>query len=318
MAKNIIVTGDLYAIQWVSTSSTPDDLLDREKRMYQLLTSAILMNQNASILKTTMRDLANVHEKSNLGSCSPATARRALAGLEAKGFLVRCNCRLGDDAYGLKIVLNLDRWTYWTQKKSSNVIPLPTSSHISPRHSMESGGETTTLVVNSQDPVSKINDTHKGGSKKYNWHPVVFSILRVLTKAQATDKWQIVNRAKFECEALSVGAHLSNPIGVPWELYERQWRDMTKPMREQFVRTQILPVFRQENTLSHNVVSRETLCDDVGQNEDIRAIIEQSIASVRMPKKSAETPRNYPEIDENDPVMRELIALRDKKTAGSY
>jgi hypothetical protein len=313
--SKIIGSRDLYAIQWASTSS-PAGLLDREKRLFQLLASAIRMNPDGVIIKTTTRDLANVHEKINLGSCSPSTARRALAGLESQGYLVRRNCRLGDDAFGLKIVLNLDRWTYWTQKKSSNVTPLPTSSYIPLRQSMRPGAETTTHGVNSQDHIANRNNKHKG--KKYNWNPIVFSILRVLTKSNAPDKWQIVNRAKFECEAISVGAHLSNPVGVPWELYQRQWRDMTKPVREQFVRTQILPVFRQEHTSSHNVVSRETMCSDVGQNEDIRAIIEQSIASVRIPKKSAETPLNYPEIDETDPVMRELIALRDKKKAGSY
>ena len=69
-----------------------------------------------------------------------------------------------------------------------------------------------------------------------------------------------------------------------------------------------------------NVVSRETMCENVGatsgvaSSSQIRALIEQSLASVTPPEASpAPAPAsNYPDVDMSDPTMRLLVEMRDK------
>jgi len=350
----IIKSRDLEAISWVNTGS-PVGLSDRAMRLFQVLKSSLRMNPGSTIMKTTVAELARSHVAAHLvGACSPSTVRRALAELENKGYISRSQCRLGNDSKGLKIVFELDRWAYWIQRQTANVTPMPTSVHITPRQSSGPGEDrtSTTPVVNSQYSSSSVNNMQKANKKIHKYHPILFTIWAVLKKdgIRVPHQDPIYRRAKFEIEAAGAGVELAaNHTGVPWGQHEKNWCDMLPPTRETFCRSQILPFFRpktRETDMCDNVVSRETMCDNVGATsgvassspQQIRALIKQSLASVTGPKAEplslsetrsgakplslSETPpdaspasapaSNYPDVDMSDPTMQLLIEMRDK------
>jgi hypothetical protein len=331
----IIKSRDLEAISWVNTGS-PVGLSDRAMRLFQVLKSSLRMNPGSTIMKTTVAELARSHVSAHLvGACSPSTVRRALAELENKGYISRSQCRLGNDSKGLKIVFELDRWAYWLQTQTANVTPMPTSVHITPRQSSGPGEDrtSTTPVVNSQYSSSSVNNMQKANKKIHKYHPILFTIWACLKKdgIRVPHQDPIYRRAKLEIEAAGAGVDISNHTGVPWGQHEKNWRDMLPPTRETFARSQILPFFRpetRETDMCDNVVSRETMCDNVGDTspEQIRALIEQSLASVTGPKAEplslSETPSdaspasapasNYPDVDMSDPTMQLLVEMRDK------
>ena len=326
-AAKIIKSRDLEAISWVNTGS-PVGLSDRAMRLFQVLKSALRMNPGSTILKTTVSELARAHVAAHLvGACSPSTVRRALAELEDKGYISRSQCRLGNDSRGLKIVFELDRWAYWLQRQTANVTPMRTSVHIPPRQSSGPGEDrtSTTPVVNSQYSSSSVNNMQKANKKNHKYHPILFTIWAVLKKdgVRVPHQDPIYRRAKFEIEAAGAGVELANHTGVPWGQHEKNWRDMLPRTRETFARSQILPFFRtatREIDMCDNVVSRETMCENVGatsgvaSSSQIRALIEQSLASVTPPEASpAPAPAsNYPDVDMSDPTMRLLVEMRDK------
>lgn len=323
----IIKSRDLEAISWVNTGS-PVGLSDRAMRLFQVLKSALRMNPGSTILKTTVAELARAHVAAHLvGACSPSTVRRALAELEDKGYISRSQCRLGNYSKGLKIVFELDRWAYWLQRQTDNVTPIPTSVHIPPRQSSGPGEDrtSTTPVVNSQYSSSSVNNMQKANKKIHKYHPILFTIWAVLKKdgIRVPHQDPIYRRAKFEIEAAGAGVELANHTGVPWGQHEKNWRDMLPPTRETFARSQILPFFRpatSESDMCDNVVSRETMYGDVcatsgvasSSPEQIRALIEQSLASVTPPEASPAPASNYPDVDMSDPTMRLLVEMRDK------
>lgn len=320
---------DLQAIQWVNTTS-PCGLSDREMDLFHVLGSAIRMNPGRNWIRCTVAELARVHVSCHVRSkCSPSTVRRALAGLESKGYLARRRCRVGDASRGLDIILCLDKWSFWTKHTVGNVTPIssrekPTSVYISPRQSIlldEDRTRTTHSVNTRNSRVNNRNNTHKGEHKKiYKYHPIVFTLWCVLTKAKAPDRRNLLNRAEIELKAASAGVELRNHTGVPWEQYSRQWRDMLPPVRESFARSQILPKLRGAvEVTGFNPVSPPDpppgeVPQEVATPAEIRELIEQSMKSP--PPPAAPKPPPSPPAEMSLDSRELLILERARRVAG--
>lgn len=283
---------DLFAIQWVTTAS-PGGLSDREMSLFQLLSSAIRMNPGSNTIRCTVAHLARAQELAHLRShCSESTTRRALASLEAKGYLYRKRCRLGSASSGLELVLSLERWAYWTRRRVGNVSPIPSPqpvlSHTNPHQSKRPGEDRTrtNTGVNSCNLDKNRNNMHKGGSKKYRFHPIVFTLWCYLTKTKAPDRRALVDRADLEIRAAGAGVVVANPTGVPWQQYAAQWRDMLPPVRESFAGSQIVPLLRGalpvgDRSSGRPVPPPELEDSSPASSEEIRELIRLSLSPSR-------------------------------------
>jgi hypothetical protein len=325
--KKAVVSGDLQKIEWVQTVA-PAGLSQREKNAFYVILAALRLVAGASRIKSSVGELAAVHRRAGVPG-SPATVRRAFSGLESKGFLWRRRCRLGSDRLGIEIIVNRERWAYWLQARAGKVVPIkaptpPTSVYIPTRQSMGAGDirTITQSSVNTRNNSNSSNNTHKGGSKKqYKYHPIVFTLWCVLTKAQAPDRRDLLNRADLELKARGAGVRIDPHSGTPWEQFERDWSDMTVPVRESFANSEIVPRLRgkgEDNSTQESITpppSQDEPPATEDERREIRSLIEGSIASISLPEEPAPARANYPEVDMTDPVMRELAGMRDRMRA---
>lgn len=311
--KPFIAKHNLDAVQWVNTSS-PGGLNGREMDLFHLLASCLRMNPGRKILRCTVAELARAHVTAHVRPrCSPSTVRRALSGLEEKGYLRRRNCRLGSSCRGVELVFCLEKWSYWTGNRSGKVVPIsaPTSVHIPLRQSLWEGEDRTSIThgVNTRNiGVNSRNKKHTGEFKKHRYHPIVFTLWCLLTKVKAPDRQNLVNRAELEIKAHSAGVEISNHTGIPWEQYERNWRDMLPPVRESFARSQIVPRLRQSPPRDvHQPTSNSAIPTDMPQEskEDIQRLIRESLSC---PPQGQDMPPHVEPV----PVVDCVLGSRDR------
>lgn len=310
-AKTISVQ-DLRSLQWAATQS-PAGLCDREMRLFQLLAAAQKRKPGATRLNATVGDLVRAHREIKLGTTSPSTIRRALAGLEAKGYLIR---RHGFGS--LDVRFNVSRWVYWTQRRAGNICPMPnepTSVYIPLRQSIRAGHDRTNTrsIVNTQN-ISNKTCNHARARERFNFlstHPVLLTLWCIL---RGSPDISLYNRAEREVLALDHGAGSVDTTGIPWEDYARNWADMLPATRDAFARSQILPRLRDSSRetcppadVAEGVaISTPATPADLSPDEIRTAIL----ASLNPPSESPPDP--YPEIDLTDPEMRALVLERDR------
>ena len=252
----------LEAISWVNTVH-PGNLSRRERHLFWVLLAALRIADGASIIRCTVGHLVSVMKKVGLeGSLS--TVRRAIGELEARGFVHRCQCRLGRDRLGLVLEIPRERWSYWLRPSPPNVTKksTPTSIHIPIHHSFGPGADRTSITPRVNTPNSSVNTNNspQSGSKKHLHNPIVYSLFRLLTRTKAEDRQALVKRAEAEIAADEVGLEVANHSGVPWEHFARTWKELTVPCREPFAAAEIVPRLRD----AINPRPDEPL-DDVGE-----------------------------------------------------
>lgn len=318
-----VFSRDLEKISWVQTVS-PSGLSQREKNAFYVILSGLRICPNATRIISTIGELAAVHRRAGLPG-SPATVRRAIAGLEDKGFLWRRRCRLGSARLGIEILIARDRWAYWTQTSSGNVTPItvpksPTSVYIPPHQSMGVGDDRTITQssVNIRD--IDINSSYaraRGNNALYTWlskHPVMLTLWCML---KGSPDMTLFDRAKREIRAFEGHQTLEEPSGVPWEDLERHWNDMIPAVRESFANSQIIPALRGESSLDPASSSPPSSPDAPATDEErnaIRTLIEASIASTSIPDEPAPAPAPAVSLLDDD-QMRILRQARDRARA---
>jgi hypothetical protein len=294
-----VTSRDLEKISWVQTVS-PAGLSQREKNAFYVLLAALRLCPQATRIVSTIGELAAVHRRAGLPG-SPATIRRALAGLEEKGFLSRRRCRLGSARLGLELLVNRARWAYWTQTQVGKVVPLPkppTSVYIPTRQSMGAGEDRTITqdAVNSQD--ININSSYaraRGNNALYTWlskHPVMLTLWCLL---KGSTDMELFDRAKREVKAIEAQQAPEDPTGIPWEDFERHWDDMIPAVRESYAKSQILPKLRgEESSASASCSPPPSPPDEPPATDEerarIRKLIEESIESTSLPDDPAPSP----------------------------
>jgi len=317
--KQAVVSRDLQQISWVQTVS-PAGLQQREKNLFYVLLAALRICPNASRITSTVGELAAVHRRAGLPG-SPSTVRRALAGLESKGFLWRRRCRLGSSRLGLELLIDRSRWAYWTQTGAGNVTPItapkpPTSVYIPPRQSMGAGEDRTITQshVNTRD--IDINSSYaraRENNALYNWlskHPVMLTLWCLL---KGSPDMTLFDRAKREVQAVEAHQTPDDPTGVPWEDFERHWDDMLPGVRDSYARSQIVPKLRGEERPAPAPATESPSPPDEDR-EKIRCLVERSIESTSIPDEP--TPAPAPAVSLlDDEQTRILLEARDRARA---
>jgi DNA-binding transcriptional ArsR family regulator len=247
----------LDAISWVSTVH-PGNLCRRERHLFWVLLALLRMEPSAELVRCTVGQLASVLRRVGLEG-SPSTIRRALSSLEALGFLSRRRCRLGPDRLGLLIQIHRDRWQFWLKPRQEKP---PTSVYIPPRQSIGPGEDRTitTPRVNLPDSVENKNKPQESGQKIHRYHPIVYTLMCLLNRQGAPDRKALLRRAEGEIALEASGLEVVNHSGIPWEQYERAWREMSVATREPFAAAEIVPRLRE----AINPRPDEPL-DDVGE-----------------------------------------------------
>ena len=189
-------------------------------------------------------------------SRSRSSAFRALKELEQAGFIHRHKLRVGRDCRGLVIDLNHDRFTYWTQERKLNVLPLRTMSQVSPcvstRHPDYVTNNSHMLHTTKSDDLSFNSSRSNKHTKPENqetlfdsWSdPRLYTIGIVLKQTAPPDRKFIYKRARavlgglIECPALDL-AHWTPD----------QWWTMTHAEREHYALTTLLPAIRGANAM---------------------------------------------------------------------
>jgi hypothetical protein len=274
--KKAVRDRDLDAITWVNTVH-PGDLSRKERHLFWVLLSLLRLVPGAELVRCTVDHLAAVHRRVGLEG-SPSTIRRALASLEALGFLSRRRCRLGPDRLGLLIEIHRDRWQFWLKQRSEKP---PTSVYIPPRQSIGPGEDRTitTPRVNLPNSVESKNKPQESGQKIHRYHPIVYTLMCLLKRTQATDRVALLRRAEGEIALEASGLDVVNHSGVPWSQYERAWREMSVATREPFAAAEIVPRLRAALDTSGNMTATRDGLEldagtELGQHDPVDAGVE--------------------------------------------
>lgn len=311
-----ITLNDFERISWVQTTA-PADLLPRERKAFWVLLAARRLCPHADRALISVGELAGVHRRAGLPG-SPATVRRALAGLEDRGYLRRRRFRVGDACRGLELVFDPDRWAYWLRRRSDRVTPItapksPTSVYIPVRQSMGAGEDRTSTrsVVNTCN--NSINSSYaraRGNNNLYSFLSKHSVLLTLWVMLRNTDV-ELFDRARTEVAALEAGRIPEESSGVPWEDYERNWTDMAPEMRETFATTQILPRLRGGRLPAPppaEMAAPEPKTDPTESTEEIRRKILRSLKGQLPPTPSPPTPE--PDVDLIADDLAVLLAAR--------
>lgn len=182
---------------------------------------------------------------------SVRTLRTALQELEKTGYLRRNKYRIGDDHFRSVIILNTDKFVYWTQRRSKNVIPLPTQSHNSGyRQVLPKANLTTTKSrVNSQNTYKSENNKPRAharcnlNTKNHKYHPLIYTLMVVLKGEPEVLRRKVLSLATHEIRIPD-----ENVSGVNWRYWESRWPFLDhRPdgERELIAKSQILPALKK-------------------------------------------------------------------------
>jgi hypothetical protein len=308
----------------------------------------VLVRMNFGGITAPMGAIADAIYRASHGEAgSVRTLQRANSELEERGYIRSANYRPGERAQGAVIVFNLEAFTYWTQRQTGPVIPLPTSSHnVVSRETMcdtsahttdwrgsEVTGESSFLTP--RDPGVKTTSQRAGARASNTTSPrrkrnaVLFSLGVVLAAGDLhrTDRRAARARARCELDALAAGLELLNPSGVDWPYWSKRWGEMGIAVRESTIRREILPLLLGRPTPPPPI--REPLpapelpelpTVPAPTAEEVRAArlaLEErfSIPAEASPPPAAPAAAEYPEIDPSDPEMALLLAARERARA---
>lgn len=287
-----------------------------------------------------------VFRSSNGESKSIRTVERAHEELIEKGYIRTANYRPGERAKGALIFFNMAAFTYWTQKQTGPVYPLPTSSHnVVSRETMCDNSAPTTSCrasefttersqVTPQYPTKSVNDKPRAGaraiktSSRRKKNAVLFSlgcVLSVVGDLHRADRRAARARADCEVKALAGGVELVNPSGVDWAYWEKRWGEMSIAVRESTIHREILPLLLGRPTPPPAIPATSPPPEELEElaaaeppptAEQIRAVREALEERFTLPRESNPAPAppaaNYPEVDASDPDMRLLLEARER------
>jgi hypothetical protein len=287
-----------------------------------------------------------VFRSSNGESKSIRTVERAHEELIAKGYIRTANYRPGERAKGALIFFNMAAFTYWTQKQTGPVYPLPTSSHnVVSRETMCDNSTPTTSCrasefttersqVTPQYLTKSENNKHRAGARaiktssrsRRKKNAVLFSlgcVLSVVGDLHRADRRAARARADCEVKALAGGVELVNPSGVDWAYWETRWDEMSIAVRESTIHREILPLLLGRPTPPPAILTASpppeleelAAAEPPPTSEQIRAVreaLEERFTLRESNPAPAPPAANYPEVDSSDSDMRLLIEARER------
>lgn len=301
----------------------------------------VLVKMDFGGVAAPMGAIADAIYRSSHGEAgSVRTLQRANSELEEQGYIRSANYRPGERARGAMIYFNLEAFSYWTQRRTGPVVPLPTPAHnvVSHETMCDNDSHTTDCRasevtthrsrVTSQDSVISSNNKPRAGARANNTNfrrkknAVLFSLGCVLTVAgdiHRADRRAARARANCELQALDCGVELVNPSGVDWPYWDKRWGEMSIQERESTIRREILPLLLGRSTPPPEVPEIPAEVPEIPAEppptvEEIRAARLALEERFNLPseEKPAPAPSEYPAVDPNDPEMAVLLAARER------
>lgn len=288
----------------------------------------VLVKMEYSGVNAPMGAIADAVWRSSHGEAgSIRTLQRANRELEERGFL-----KIRRSVHSAAcIIFNLDAFSYWTQNRSSKVLPLPTNSHnVVSRETMCDNMPHTTACrtsdrtkdnsLSNSPNISRIETKPRAGAracskhKRGKKHAVLFTVGCVLDAAShlhRADRRSARARARCEVAAIGTGIEFLNPSGIDWRYWEKRWEEMSIPTRELTAKREIIPKLLNYSDVSTEAIREVAAPREIAESqptaEQIRLVREQLEKKIS-PTKGPEV--TYPDIDCSNPEMKILFEAR--------
>jgi hypothetical protein len=191
-------------------------------------------------ISTSISLLTIAEFRVNKETKSERTTYRALAELETKGFIRRRQCRLGPDRFQTTIDFVPEAFSFYLQKVTKNVSPMPTPTHISaPLPRWQGDKLTSNSHVLTPNLISNKLKSNKYAKKTAEYlNPILYTLLCVLTGAALK-----IATARFKRE-LETGENVS---GCDWGYWRERWTSLPITHREETARREFVPALLSAN-----------------------------------------------------------------------
>lgn len=243
------------------------------------------------ILKMLNRNGYNISQRSIF---------RALSQLQSLGYITRQKYRTGDDRFRTIIRFADDAFSYWTQKRTSKIAPIPTRNDTSYNDSQlpnwqEEDLTNTNYRVNSCNYNNKYtkqrasardqiyfskNDQKQPQSKRKKRNSVLTSILICLDKIRElhrSDRKRALSTARCEIHAIDAGVQIIGGSGIDWKYWMSRWDNFSIPVREMTAKNEIIPLLlsrklkpnsaKSYNLESYKTKNRHNVCQCAKNND---------------------------------------------------
>lgn len=194
--------------------------------------------------------------KSHAQSCgrttnSKSSTYRALAWLEANGYITKSKWRRGADIVGMDITIHADRFKFFMMDRRRSAEP----SSVEIPYSEVCDNSPPVPSWDCDDNRSSNNKLHKDSScvgnkrifnknnskknaKNHKFHPIVYSILKALERENADDKWRVVNLAKAWV------SRQNRNVPLDLDYWEQRWGEFSPSTRDLTAQRELIPVLR--------------------------------------------------------------------------
>lgn len=261
-SKRSMKKGDLQRITSVTAYNTGcANLKNRSQTLLWYLLACVRMGY--SEIKVPIGALLD--EVSRGKKYSESTLYRALRELENLGYISRDRFRIGENRKRVIIHLNVDAFSYWTRKKSNNVIPFSTSAHIgTPLSNCQlDKGMIIEERVNTHNNTVLFNKTHarvdNDRCQQYkkqkktigkHIHPILFT-LRILFWNQDIAQRIPKGSPMYAIAKSEIEAPGSTDCPVDFKYWTDRWQEMSKDRREITAAQEIVPYLKNRRKIAH-------------------------------------------------------------------
>lgn len=241
---------DLYAIQRVEIALKGCEALTYLARTY-LAYYIGLVRRGHHQIRAPIGAIIHAQWLATGYSNSTSSYHRARRELEKAGFIRVHTHRTGPDSKRSVIDLDHSRFTYWTQKRSFNVLPLRTvsdkHSQVSERHlddvtnnfGMLHNSDPESLGFNSNKSNCRTKKQTMGSSDNIRVDPRLYTIRHVLRQTKARD-WRLVGRRAEQAVEGKIKV-----AGLELDYWtEARWFEMSWPEREFHALKALIPALR--------------------------------------------------------------------------
>lgn len=235
--------------------------------------------------------ICNAIETAGGCSISERSVRRSFSQLETLGFISRKKFCYGTNRYQTHIILHLDRFEWWLNKKKAQTPQITHSRPKWPDTPMTSNNNTlcnskNSFIYSNSKPVEK--STNKTKKPYSNWlHPVLYSVIQSAKRLKVPAVMLKYVIATCEAEITGEKIGFESQTGIEWN--RSQWQKMTISEREAVARIDILPrlipqFFEKKAVIyQENKENEKNECSvSVEESEKIRELIRKSIESTNV------------------------------------
>ena len=319
----VLNENSIYSIKYNTlTLDGTSNLSPRARRYLAFFVSVVKMGYRSISCRADV--MADAIYRAQGQTKSVRTLSSAIRELESHGFMLRRTNRIGEDNFKTIITINAEKFTYWTKEREKNVIPLPTTSHISPyRQTLprddcrnESPRVNSQYSYSSENNKPRAHTRNNKHAKKFKFHPIIYTLMMVLRGKP--DKTKLVDIAHEELSGQTSRAPLD------WKGLESRWQAMPIMERDGIARADIIPVLRcidgrpHENTMETISKPSQECCrnDILPVKQPTRDEIRELLSGLSDRVVSAVPDEPPPKKDPGRPTRKDLLSFDEMSILG--